>query len=137
MSGRGGAEVTQAEALTGVLDRESEATALGDVPAHQRRRILSGMRWTVWLSALAVPFSVGSNLVLARVGPEMLGVYGVLSVYVGLIASFLYFGGDTVVIRFIPDCREGERASFLVSYLGVILAVLSGCLVVVYCSPVG
>jgi O-antigen/teichoic acid export membrane protein len=94
------------------------------------------MRWTVWLSALAVPFSVGSNLLLARIGPQMLGVYGVLSVYVGLIASFFYFGGDTVVIRFIPDCREGERASFLVSYLGVILAVLSGCLVVVYFCPV-
>ena len=105
------------------------APVLGDVPEHQRHRILSGMRWTVWLSAIAVPFSVAVNLLLARVGPETLGVYGLLSVYVTLTSAFLYFGGDTVVMRYIPECRPEERASFLVSYLAVIFAVMSGWLV--------
>ena len=108
---------------------------LGHVPEHQRHRILSGMRWTVWLSALAVPFSAGTNLLLARVGPETIGVYGLLSIYIGLITAFLYFGGDSVVIRFIPECREEDRVSFLVSYLLVILPVLFGCLVVAHFFP--
>ena len=109
--------------------------ALGHVPIHQRYRVLSGMRWTVWLSAVAVPFSAGTNLLLARVGPETIGVYGLLSVYIGVITAFLYFGGDTVVIRFIPECREEDRASFLVSYLLIILAALSGWLVVAHFFP--
>ncbi|MGC1782970.1 MAG: lipopolysaccharide biosynthesis protein [Acidobacteriaceae bacterium] len=111
------------------------APVLGDVPEHQRHRILSGMRWTVWLSAIAVPFSVAVNLLLARVGPETLGVYGLLSVYVTLTSAFLYFGGDTVVMRYIPECRPEERASFLVSYLSVILAVMSGWLAFAWFCP--
>jgi O-antigen/teichoic acid export membrane protein len=103
---------------------------LGHVPRHQRDKVLSGFRWTVWLSALAVPFSAGTNLLLARVGPETIGVYGLLAVYIGLIASFLYFGGDPVVIRFIPECREEDRASFLASYLLIIFCALFGWLVI-------
>jgi O-antigen/teichoic acid export membrane protein len=116
-------------------DMADDVTALGHVPSHQRHRVLHGMRWTVWLSALAVPFSAGTNLLLARIGPETIGVYGLLSVYIGLITAFLYFGGDTVVIRFIPECREEDRASFLVSYLLVILTLQFGCLVVAYFFP--
>lgn len=108
---------------------------LGHLPEHQRGRILSGMRWTVWLSAFAVPFSVAVNLLLARVGPVTLGVYGLLSVYVSLTSAFLYFGGDTVVMRFIPECLPADRASFLVSYLLVILAVMSGWLVFAWFCP--
>ena len=108
---------------------------LGDVPDKQRDKVLSGMRWTVWLSALAVPFSAGTNLLLARVGPETIGVYGLLAVYVGLIASFLYFGGDPVIIRFIPECREEDRLSFLASYLLVILITLAGWLAVARFFP--
>ncbi len=114
---------------------ETRSALLGHLPEHQRHRILSGMRWTVWLSALAVPFSLGVNLLLARVGPETLGVYGLLGIYVGLTGAFLYFGGDSVVMRFIPECRPDDRASFLASYLLVILAVMSGWLVFAWFCP--
>jgi len=93
------------------------------------------MRWTVWLSAIAVPFSVAINLLLARVGPVTLGVYGLLSIYIALTSSFLYFGGDTVVMRFIPEYSREDCASFLVSYLIVILAVVSGWLVFAWFCP--
>jgi O-antigen/teichoic acid export membrane protein len=108
---------------------------LGHIPEHQRSRILLGMRWTVWLSAIAIPFSVSVNLLLARVGPETIGVYGLLSVYVSLTSAFLYFGGDGVVIRYTPDCRPDQRGSFLVSYLAVILALMTVCLVFAWCFP--
>ncbi|MHB8383581.1 MAG: lipopolysaccharide biosynthesis protein [Candidatus Binataceae bacterium] len=111
------------------------AAMLGHLPEHQRHRILSGMRWTVWLSAIAVPFSIAVNLLLARVGPVTLGVYGLLSVYISLTSALLYFGGDTVVMRFIPECSPEDRASFLISYLSVILAVMSGWLVFAWFCP--
>jgi O-antigen/teichoic acid export membrane protein len=101
----------------------ARAATLSEVPAHQRHRVLAGMRWTVWLSGVAVPFSAAINLLLARVGPATLGVFGLLSVYIGLITMFLYFGGDAVVIKLIPDCRREDRPSFVASYLLVVLAI--------------
>jgi len=115
---------------------DADRTMLGDLPEHQRHRILSGMRWTVWLSAFAAPFGLAISFLLARVGPETLGVYGLLGVYSALTSAFMYFGGDSVIMRFIPDCRDDDRASFLVSYLLVILAIISGWLVFAWFCPV-
>ncbi len=115
--------------------KTTAATVLADVPAHQRERVLSGMRWSVWLSSLAVPCGAAINLLLARVSPETIGVYGLLNVYIGLIVAFLYFGGDTVVIKLIPECTVDKRASFLASYLAVLFALLAGWLVFAYLCP--
>ena len=119
-----------------MADSRMNATAvLADVPAHQRERVLSGMRWSVWLSSLAVPCSAAISLLLARVGPETIGVFGLLNVYIGLIIAFLYFGGDTVVIKFTPECAAEERASFLASYLAVVFAILVGWLLFAWLCP--
>ena len=93
------------------------------VPAPLRRQVMAGMRWTFWLSVLAVPFSYGTSILLARAGPEVIGTYGLLMVYIGAVANLLYFGGDPVVIKFVPELPRDKRASFLASYL-VILTVL-------------
>src|SRR5579872_5198856 len=111
------------------------ASVLGEVPVGQRERLLLGMRWTVWLSALAAPFSAGTNLLLARVGPDTIGVYGVLTVWIGLIASIFYFGGDPVVIRFVPECQPRERGRFLLTYLLLIFASLFGWLLIADLFP--
>jgi O-antigen/teichoic acid export membrane protein len=105
------------------------------VPEHQRYGVLAGMRWSLWLSVLAVPFSLGTNLLLARVGPETIGVYGLLSVYVALTSCFVYFGGDGVVMRFIPECKPDDRSSFLFSYLLLIFAILCVWLGIAYRFP--
>jgi O-antigen/teichoic acid export membrane protein len=112
-----------------------DALILDDVPDHQRHRVLSGMRWTVWLSAIVVPFSAAFNFILARLGPETIAVLGLLSVYIGLVSSIFYFGGDTVVIRFIPECRREDRAAFLYSYLLVIITYLGLWLLVAWFYP--
>jgi O-antigen/teichoic acid export membrane protein len=96
---------------------------IAEVPDHQRRRILSGMRWTVWLAALAFPFSYATTALLARVSPEAIGTYGLLTVYIGVVTAFLYLGGDAVVIRFIPTLQAADRLSFLGSYLLLICLV--------------
>ncbi len=112
-----------------------KAILLRDVPVHHRERVLSGMRWSVWLSVLAVPCSAVINLILARVSPETVGTYGLLSVYIGLIIALLYFGGDTVVIRFIPECAPVDRASFLVSYLTIVFCIVGGWLLFAWLCP--
>ncbi len=101
-------------------NRNTVPEVMTAVPAHQRDRIVAGMRWTLWLSVMAVPFSYGTNIILARVGPEVIGTYGLLSVYVGIVTAFLYLGGDQVAIKFIPELSPGQRPSFLGSYFLVI-----------------
>jgi O-antigen/teichoic acid export membrane protein len=85
-----------------------------------REHIVSGMRWTLWLAVLAIPFSYGTNILLARVGPEVIGTYGLISVYIGVVTAFLYLGGDPVAIKLMPAISPQDRLSFFVSYLIVI-----------------
>jgi O-antigen/teichoic acid export membrane protein len=107
---------------SGPIDMTSEIMAT--VPPNLRARIVSGMRWTLWLSILAAPFSYGTTVLLARAGPQVLGTYGLLIVYIGLMTSWFYLGGDAVTIKFVPELTTGQRAPFLTSYLLILLASL-------------
>lgn len=107
-----------------MVARQTSAGMMTAVPTELRSRIVSGMRWTVWLSALAVPFSYGTAVLLARTGPEVIATYGLLMVYVGVVSSMFYFGGDPVVIKFVSELKAESRLSFLISYFLVILGTL-------------
>lgn len=93
-------------------------------PSELRTRIFVGMRWTVWLSILALPFSFGTNVILARIGPEAIGTFGLLAVYISIVAAFLYLGSDSVIIKFIPELAAERRVSFLLTYLLIVGAAL-------------
>ncbi len=93
------------------------------VPVAQRRRIVIGMRWAVWLSAVSLPFSYGTTILLARTSPEALGTYGLLNIYIGVVLGLFFLGGDPVVIKFFPELRS-ERLSFLASYFLVTCVAL-------------
>ena len=97
---------------------------MATVSEELRARIVSGMRWTVWLSAAAWPFSYGTSVLLARTGPEVLGTYALLIVYLGVISTLLYLGGDAVLIRFLPFLKQEQRASFIASYALITLMAL-------------
>jgi hypothetical protein len=112
----------------GPIDTTPEIMAA--VPRKLRERIFSGMRWTLWLSVLAVPFSNGTTILLSRAGPQVIGTYGLLMVYVGLVSSLFYLGGDPVTIKLIPDLQPEQRAPFLASYFLILLASLIPWLVV-------
>src|SRR5579875_34190 len=83
-----------------------------DMPA----RITSGMRWSLWMSLLALPCSYITNILLARIGPEALGTFGVLNVYIGLVFVVFFLGGCAVPMKFVPELDSHRRSSFLVSY---------------------
>jgi O-antigen/teichoic acid export membrane protein len=84
-----------------------------------RQSIVSGMRWTFWLSALSVPFSFGTNVILARIAPEVIGTFGLLQIYIGVVSVFFFLGGNAVLIKFIPELDANTRVSFLFSYLAL------------------
>ncbi len=111
------------------------AELFGDVPADQRQRIVSGMRWTLWLSAISFPFSYGTTILLARTSPEAIGTYGLLNVYIGVVMGLFYLGGDPVAIRYIPELNNERRLSFLISYFLIICVATIPWLVVAAIWP--
>lgn len=118
----------QAQATTRA---EHEARTTLELP----RRIATGMRWTLWLSLLTLPFNFATNFLLARIGPEALGTFGVLNVYIGFVFVFFFLGGCAVPMKFLPELDTDRRSSFLASYSLILLAGLVPWLLLVTCRP--
>ncbi|HEV2287816.1 MAG TPA: lipopolysaccharide biosynthesis protein [Candidatus Acidoferrales bacterium] len=94
------------------------------ISPDMRRSIVSGMRWTLWLSILSVPLGYATTLILARVGPAAIGTYGVLMVYIAVVACLMYLGGDAVAIKFIPELPSEQQLPFVTGYALIVLACL-------------
>jgi O-antigen/teichoic acid export membrane protein len=104
----------------GRATRKGTDESMASVPAVVRNQIVSGMRWTIWLSAVAAPFTYATDILLARTSPETIGAYGLLMVYVALVSTVFYLGGDPVTIKFLPELSRAEQPGFLASYFLVI-----------------
>ena len=113
------------------------AEIMAGASPEMRHSILSGMRWTFWLSAVSVPFSFVTGILLARVGPEVIGTFGLLQIYIGVIACFFFLGGNAVAIKFLPELKGNERFSFLASYFAIICIALVPWLIAVTIWPQG
>ncbi len=100
----------------------AESLKLVVMPERLEERAFSGLRWTLWLTLLSVPFSFAVRVILARTGRSVLGAYGLLGVYTSLVNVFFYLGGDAVIMRFLPGLAPGQRRGFLWLYCGVIAA---------------
>jgi O-antigen/teichoic acid export membrane protein len=96
---------------------------LAEAPAHLRDRIISGIRWTVWATALTAPLSYCVSTLLARAGPEVVGTYGLTSIYSWFVSTFLFLGGGAVVVKFTPSLGKEKRLSFLSCYFFVVLVL--------------
>ena len=89
----------------------------GVMPHPGERRLVSGLRWTLWLSLLTAPCGYATGILLARISPQAIGEYGLLSLYVAMTSVFLFLGGPAVAIRFIPGLSPEDRLPFFCSYL--------------------
>ncbi len=96
-----------------------------ELPDQLRRPALSGIRWTLWLTLIAVPFSFGTRLLLAHMGPHVLAVYGLLLVYINFVSTFFLLGGNAVIIRYLPAVAPSLRRGFLYAY-GLVVAAWLG-----------
>src|SRR6185437_7032021 len=111
---------------------------LSSASPEMRRSIVSGMRWTFWLSALSVPFSFGTSIILARVAPEVIGTFGLLQIYIAAVSVFFFIGGNAVLIKFIPELDDAcGRVSFFLSYFAVNCVALIPWLVAATIWPGG
>lgn len=94
------------------------------LPGELRAPILRGLRWTLWLSAVAMPLGYATRLMLARTGPQVIGAFGLLMIYIRLVSTFLLLGGNAVLIQFLPQLAPRQRRDFLLRYGFIVLLAL-------------
>jgi len=99
------------------------------------RHSLSGVKWTIGLSALVMPLSYVTNLMLWRTSTEALGVYGLLVVLTSVTTTFLFFGGNPVLVRFIPELPKEKRLPFVLSYVALSLGLAAAFVVGSWAYP--
>ena len=95
--------------------------APGDDTERVVTRSLGGARWMLWLSASALACGFGTNVVLGRTGPELLGFYGFLTLTVSLISVFFVLGGANVLVNYLPKQRAEQKLPFLLTYGGIVV----------------
>lgn len=109
------------------------------VPAVDPERIvthsLGGARWMLWLSASALACGFGTNVVLGRIGPELLGFYGFLTLTVSLISVFFVLGGSNVLVNYLPKQTKKEKLPFLLTYGAIVLLSAGAFLALVAAFP--
>lgn len=97
------------------------------------RRIDQGIRMTFLLSFLAMPLSYLTLVILAHTSSEAVGIFNGILLWAGFAQSFYYFGGNAVIIRFVPLTPPPKRFSFIVSYsVLTIIFTIVGVLPIAY-----
>jgi len=99
------------------------------------KKSISGAKWTVFLSVIAMPVSYATNIILGRASPEALGIYGLLNIFILSITTFILFGGSNVVIKYLPEIDRNRRVLFLRSYFTIISFIALFTLGSIYVYP--
>lgn len=99
------------------------------------QRAITGAKWTIILSVIALPIAYVTNIMLGRLSPEVLGTYSLLNIFILFVASFILFGGNSVIVRFLPQIDRDRRAPFLTSYFLVVIAIAVAAMAIMFFFP--
>ncbi len=81
-----------------------------------KKKSISGAKYAILLTALTIPLSFGTNIILGRISPEALGTYGLVLIFIAAINTFILFGGNTVVVKMLPELKDDKKIPFLFTY---------------------
>jgi len=107
---------------------------------HGERRILArqidrGIQMSFSLSLAAVPISYLTQVVLARTSQQAVGIFGSILIWSALALCFFFFGGNSVLIKFLPELPRERRFPFLLSYGGIVLGFTVLCMGILALFP--
>ena len=91
-----------------------------------KKRSIKGAKWLLVMNALGIPSALLIALMLGRVGPAALGIYALAQIFIGVITTFVVYGGSPVLSVFLPtlSCAK-DRGRFLFSYALILLAMMA------------
>ena len=99
------------------------------------KKSVSGAKWTVFLSVIAMPINYATNIIIGRISPESLGIYGLLNIFILFINTFIFFGGGNVIIKYLPEIKDGKKTIFLISYTLIVFFIAIFIIVIIYFYP--
>lgn len=88
-----------------------------------KKKSISGAKSTILWTLLSVPLTYGTNIILGRIGPEALGTYGLVLVFIAVINAFILFGGNTIIIKMLPEVENNKKGAFLRIYIAIALII--------------
>lgn len=99
------------------------------------QKSISGAKWAVILSIIALPMGYATHIILGRVSPEALGIYGFLSIFILAVTTFILFGGGNVIIKYLPEIDKDKKVSFLTSYILIAFLIAIFAIGLIYLYP--
>jgi O-antigen/teichoic acid export membrane protein len=94
-----------------------------------KTRSLSGARWLLITRSASIPAALATTVLLARTGKEVLGAYALAEIFVGVIATFVVFGGSVVMTNFMPKVSKPVlRGKLLFAYLLIVAGLMAAIL---------
>ncbi|VVS94865.1 lipopolysaccharide biosynthesis protein [Desulfoluna spongiiphila] len=101
-----------------------------------KKRSIKGAKWLLVMNALGLPSAFLIALMLGRVGPAALGAYALAQILIGVITTFVVYGGAPVLSVFLPklSCAE-DRGRFLFSYALILLVMMAMTLSLFWLFP--
>jgi len=96
---------------------------------------ISGATWSVILSGSMTVLMFGTNVLIGRASPELLGFYGIVSILIIIYVALFTGGGCAAVINFLPHEPDRNKIPFLYSYALVCLAPVALVFLVALAFP--
>lgn len=83
-----------------------------------------GLKWVFLLTSLSIPLQMFISIILGRSSSELLGKFGLVELYLSIVVTFFLYGGETVLIKFIPELKSSkEKVNFIFSYCALVMLI--------------
>jgi O-antigen/teichoic acid export membrane protein len=101
-----------------------------------KKRSIKGAKWLILMNALGMPSAFLIALLLGRTGPEALGAYALVQVLIGVVTTFVVYGGSPVLSVFMPKISSAvDRGRFFSTYLVLLIAFMAVVLAIFRLYP--
>lgn len=100
-----------------------------------KKKSISGAKWTIFLSMIALPIGYVVNIILGRISPETLGIYALVGVILGFSGSFLLFGGNNVVQKYLPEIENDKKIDFILTYSLIVMIISLVSILLIFIFP--
>ncbi len=90
-----------------------------------KHKSISGAKWLFLSNSLQVPAAFGIAFFLGRTSAEALGAFGLVQVLIGVITTFVVFGGQAVLRNFMAKITDPAlRGRLLFAYVLILAGLL-------------